>query len=696
MKQEFGLAPSPERSDRLLEAIQAFALACGMLFAASLLAIQSSWVSGGILVLWPADGLIVGLMLAPQTKRPWMVMAGGLLGTALAFVVVDRQMILAWTRVGLMTAEIPFVYLAARRIIGRRSIAEARVLLPFMATCALISAPASVLRAYLIHRFGGFSFAEFALTTTTATFAGYAVVAPLLLLMTQPRSDQSVLWRAKLLMWAVVGIYTVVMAASFMEPRYPTAYLIPVALVLVAHAVDFTGIIVVILVTTVISVGLTFTGYGPISHFQGDLKTKILLMQAFLAVVICMTLPFSALMSDRERLKRSLVAALEEARAASQAKSTFLATISHEIRTPLNGVLGMAQVIALDELSAVQRERLAVVRSSGESLLSLLNDVLDLSKIESGKLTLETIDFDPVKVVRAVVAQNQALAANKGLAIEAITDGAEGLFQGDPNRIRQIVQNLVSNALKFTENGGVTVVASAGAEGLVIEVRDTGMGIPASKVGALFQKFSQADESTTRRFGGTGLGLSICRELAQAMGGDVSVQSRDGEGSTFTVALPLRRSAQAPANTGASDAPYRPPTLALRVLAAEDNLTNQLVLKTLLETAGITPTIVGNGAEAIAAWRDGDWDVILMDVQMPVMDGLTAVKEIREAEAQSGAAPTRIVALTANAMDHHVREYLDAGMDDYLAKPIVIERLFAILAAAQPTLDDALGQAESA
>jgi len=239
-------------------------------------------------------------------------------------------------------------------------------------------------------------------------------------------------------------------------------------------------------------------------------------------------------------------------------------------------------------------------------------------------------------------------------------------------------------------------VASAGAEGLVIEVRDTGMGIPASKVGALFQKFSQADESTTRRFGGTGLGLSICRELAQAMGGDVSVQSRDGEGSTFTVALPLRRSAQAPANTGASDAPYRPPTLALRVLAAEDNLTNQLVLKTLLETAGITPTIVGNGAEAIAAWRDGDWDVILMDVQMPVMDGLAAVKEIREAEAQSGAAPTRIVALTANAMDHHVREYLDAGMDDYLAKPIVIERLFAILADAQPTLDDALGQAESA
>ncbi len=318
--------------------------------------------------------------------------------------------------------------------------------------------------------------------------------------------------------------------------------------------------------------------------------------------------------------------------------------------------------------------------------------MLDLSKIEAGKLMLETIDFDPVKVISAVAAQNQALAANKGLIIEAVTDGAEGLFQGDPNRIRQIVQNLVSNAIKFTESGGITIVAGADADGLKIEVRDTGLGIPADKIGDLFQKFRQVDETTTRRFGGTGLGLSICRELAQAMGGDVSVKSIEGEGSTFTLALPLRRSAQAPANGEASEVSYRPPELALRVLAAEDNPTNQLVLRALLETAGITPTIVGNGAEAVAAWLDGQWDVILMDVQMPVMDGLTAVKEIRRAEAERGAAPTRIVALTANAMEHHVREYLEAGMNDYLAKPISIEKLFAVLAEARPPIDEAPGQ----
>lgn len=626
------------RRDRFLKPLAVFAAVGAVLFCASWTAIQSSWLSGGVLVLWPADGLIVGLMLAPQTKRPWLVMAAGLLGVALAFILVDRQMILAWTRVGLMSVSIPLIYLAVRRLIARRSIAEARVLMPFMAICALIGGPTSVLRAWLIAKIWHFPFAQFALTTTSGTFVGYAIIVPLVLLMTQPWQRVPLDLRAKLTMWGVVATYIAVATAAFMETRYPTGYLIPLALILVAHAVDFTGISVVILATALISVGLTFHGYGPISHFPSDLKTKVLMTQAFLAIIVCMTLPFSAIMTDRDRLRRSLVSALAEAKAASHAKSTFLAMVSHEIRTPLNGVLGMAQVMAMGELSPVQRERLAVVRSSGESLLSLLNDVLDLSKIEAGKLTLETIDYDLVKVINTVAAQNQALAANKGLALLAVTQGTEGLFEGDPNRIRQVVQNLVSNAIKFTASGSVTITATASDDGLKIQVRDTGMGIPADKVGALFQKFIQMDESTTRKFGGTGLGLSISRELAQAMGGDVSVESRDGEGSTFTMDLPLRRSARQPKPTAESDAPYRPPELGLRVLAAEDNPTNQLVLRTLLGTAGVVPTIVGNGAEAVAAWREGGWDVILMDAQMPVMDGPTAVRQIREEEAENGRA----------------------------------------------------------
>ena len=223
------------------------------------------------------------------------------------------------------------------------------------------------------------------------------------------------------------------------------------ALILVAHAVDFTGIVVVILVTSVTAVCLTFFGQGPIAHFSENMKEKILLTQAFLAVIICATLPFSALKNDRDRLRRSLVAALDEAKAASQAKSSFLAIMSHEIRTPLNGVLGMAQAIEMDELTPVQRERVAVVRGAGKSLLMLLNDILDLSKVEAGKLTLEMIPFDPARVVAAVVAQNQALATGKGLVIQTDTAGLDGFYEGDPNRLKQIIQNLVSNAIKFTE-----------------------------------------------------------------------------------------------------------------------------------------------------------------------------------------------------------------------------------------------------
>jgi signal transduction histidine kinase len=581
MNQESGMSRSMDRRDQLLGPWAAFGLASATLFAGSLLAIQSSWLSGGILVIWPADGLIVGLMLAPQIKRPWLVMVGGLLGAALAFAVVNRQTVLGGTRIGLMMAAIPCTYWALGRLLRGRSIAEPRVLLPFMAICAVIGTPTSILRAYLIHKIWGFPFAEFALTTAIATFVGYAVITPLILLIARPREEPSRPWRANLMMWCVVALYTIVMAAAFRATHYPTAFVIPLGLILVAHAVDFSGIIVVILATAVISVWMTFTGYGPISHFQGDLKIKILMTQAFLSIIIVMTLPFSALMNEREKLRRSLVAALGQANAASQAKSVFLANISHEIRTPLNGVLGMAQVIAMGELNPAQRERVEVVRRSGESLLSLLNDVLDLSKIEAGELTLESIDFDPVTLVRAVVAQNQALATDKGLAIKVDWQRVDGLYQGDPNRIRQIVQNLISNAIKFTESGSVaiTVKARADDEGLIIEVRDTGIGVPEDKINALFQKFRQVDESTTRRFGGTGLGLSICRQLAQAMGGDVLVKSRQGSGSIFEVVLPLRRSVGLPAQGEASAVPYRPPELVLRALAAQDNPTHQLVAR---------------------------------------------------------------------------------------------------------------------
>jgi signal transduction histidine kinase/AmiR/NasT family two-component response regulator len=657
-------------------------LTCVLVFGASLLAAKSAWLSGGTLVVWPADGLIIGLMLAPANRRPWIVMVAGLIGALLAFCLIGRQMVLGVSRVGLMAVAIPLVFLVLRRIMRGRSIAEARVLLPFMVACALLGFATAFIRAVIVHRVWGFPVAQLTLTTAAGTFAGLVVITPLILLLTQPRPEAAVRPIASLKMWSIIALYTCVVIAAFLEPRYPAVYLLPMGLILVAHAVDFTGIVVVILATSIIAASLTFSGHGPIANFSGDVREKILLMQTFLAVIICTTLPFSALRNDRDRLRRSLVAALDDAEAASKAKSAFLAIVSHEIRTPLNGVLGMTQAMAMDELTPVQRERLSVVSNSGESLLLLLNDILDSSKIEAGKLTLETIPFDPVSVVAEVVAQNLSLAEGKGLVLRADTLALEGCYEGDPNRLKQILQNLVSNAIKFTESGGVTIVAGADDGELRFQVSDTGIGIPAEQIGVLFQKFRQVDQSTTRRFGGTGLGLSICRQLAQAMGGEVRVESAVEVGSTFTVTLPLRRSTRAVVEAAPDSVDDRP-DLDLRVLAAEDNATNQLVLKTLLGAAGVTPTLVGNGAEAVAAWRDGDWDLILMDVQMPLMDGLMATTEIRKQEAEQGRPRAMIVALTANAMDHHVREYLEIGMDDFLAKPISVGKLFALLTRVQ-------------
>ncbi|HEX7884854.1 MAG TPA: ATP-binding protein [Phenylobacterium sp.] len=391
--------------------------------------------------------------------------------------------------------------------------------------------------------------------------------------------------------------------------------------------------------------------------------------------------------TKRKAAELALLQAKDEAEAANQAKSAFLATMSHEIRTPLNGVLGMAQAIAADEsLSTVQRERIEVIRHSGESLLTILNDVLDLSKIEAGKLDLETAHFDMDEVAKSVHATFQAVAETKGIDFEFCVDkAAKGVYEGDQVRVRQILWNLVSNALKFTEKGGVKVRIGRREDTLSLTVFDSGIGMTSFQLAGLFRKFAQADASTTRRFGGTGLGLAICRELAEAMGGKVSATSAPGMGSTFTAVLPLKKIPRS-----AVAKPKKPPqakarhvTLAdarpLRVLAAEDNATNQLVLKTLLVAIGVEPEMVGDGRAAVEAWEREAWDVILMDVQMPVMDGPMATATIRAREHSEGRVRTPIIALTANAMPHQVAEYLQSGMDAFVAKPIEAQRLYEAL-----------------
>jgi len=314
--------------------------------------------------------------------------------------------------------------------------------------------------------------------------------------------------------------------------------------------------------------------------------------------------------------------------------------------------------------------------------------VLDLSKIEAGRLELEDAEFNIAAVAAAAHAAFSAVAAQKGLAFDlTVTRAAAGAYRGDAARVRQVLNNLISNALKFTQAGHVAVTVGRRHGAVTLTIADTGIGMSRTEQTALFQRFAQADASTTRRFGGTGLGLAICRELAELMGGRIEVKSAEGEGSTFVATLPLPRRERssrkaASPRVAARLQPGCADYAGVRLLAAEDNPVNQLVLKTLLAQIGIQAVMVGDGVDAVAAWESGDWDVILMDVQMPRMDGPTAVRFIRERELVQGRRRTPIVALTANAMTHQVNEYLAGGMDGFVAKPIEVERLFAALEAA--------------
>ncbi len=429
-----------------------------------------------------------------------------------------------------------------------------------------------------------------------------------------------------------------------------------------------------------------------------QLAPEVLLIK--LAAVVALVNFFHLSRMTLDRSRTALRQARAQARAgeqaaegANEAKSAFLATMSHEIRTPLNGVLGMAQAMAAETLSPVQRDRLDVIDQSGKALLAILNDILDLSKIEAGKLELEEIEFDLGDVARGAHSAFTALANKKGLSFALDIDQARGAYRGDPTRLRQILYNLISNALKFTEHGEIRVTAVRLGDSLRFTVADTGMGIPPEALAKLFGKFAQVDASTTRRFGGTGLGLAICQQLSSLMGGVIEVDSELGRGSTFTIMLPMPRvGAEKPATPLPSpDVQPADSSPGLRVLAAEDNTVNQLVLKTLLHQIGIEPVVVGDGADALEAWEAGHWDAILMDVQMPVMDGPSATRRIRERELETGRRRTPIIALTANAMAHHVAEYLAAGMDAHVAKPIEAVRLFEALQAAISEPQDELG-----
>ncbi len=404
---------------------------------------------------------------------------------------------------------------------------------------------------------------------------------------------------------------------------------------------------------------------------------------------------------DSTSMELELARMTAAAEAANRAKSRFLAVMSHEIRTPLNAVLGMNGLLLSSPLNAEQRRHAELIRSSGQTLLALINDILDLSKIEAGRMELERVDFNLAETVSEVVSLLEVRAQAKGLALLShLPADLPARLRGDPGRLRQLLFNLIGNALKFTEQGRVEVrlahtLCSDGDIELSIAVSDTGVGIPAEVLPRLFEPFQQADSSTSRRYGGTGLGLVISRQIAQLMGGRIEASSVLGQGSVFTATLKFGLGAAKPpaepsgyadvASTGVPAATHRVAVSRTprRILVAEDNAVNQILIKAMLDRLGHFSDIVADGLEVVRQVRAAPYDLVLMDIQMPLMDGEAAARAIRSLPGQVGQLP--IIAMTANAMPDECAAYAAAGMNGHVSKPLDLQ-----------VLADAIDQASAA
>ncbi|MFK4056931.1 ATP-binding protein [Brevundimonas sp. NPDC046655] len=429
-----------------------------------------------------------------------------------------------------------------------------------------------------------------------------------------------------------------------------------------------------------------------VSLFGGPLFWPFLALVPFTAASLFVLVTMTMLREDRIRafqehqahLIEELEAARDKADAANEAKSSFLGVISHELRTPMNGVLGAAQLLSATRLEGTQREYLSIIRNSGDNLLSLLNDILDMTKIEAGKMSFDVVDVQMDDLHRRVIGPFEAQAEAKGLALVSVFEGEiPSVVRGDPLRVCQVVQNLLSNAVKFTDQGEIRYTIrgrriSDRRVGFEFSVTDSGSGISREDLERLFQPFTQVDNSSTRKFGGTGLGLTIARRMAQIMGGDITVSSRLGEGSTFTLSIEgevvewSRAEAVEVIDADIDGGDH------LDVLVVEDHPVNRMILEAWMGSAGHRTSTAENGQLAVDLAKSQRFDLIIMDVNMPVMDGLSATRLIREGRGVNGDTPIVVLSASARIEDHEAG--LAAGADAYLNKPIDFRSLAGLMA----------------
>ncbi|HZV85761.1 MAG TPA: ATP-binding protein [Brevundimonas sp.] len=671
--------PDHDSSTKRLWALGIYALTLGAISIGAV-----AWTSfGSLTAIWPSNALILIALLRGPTDRAWRVSV-----SVIAFVALT---------VAILSAGAPLVgaaYLAATNMVevgcallllkafrlGREDLTRPWVLIGFIVCCAIIAPAAGAsLAAPAVASVGRDSLVQAWLDYWAADALGMVIFGSLGLVTTKEHLSRISLPRD----WLHAGFLLAALAGgTFLIVQWDARQLALLAPITVWATLRFgpLGASGSVLWTCVVAVALNLLGLGTVGAGDPDIRTELFQLQVGLAVLPLVTLPVAAVLTQRDRAARA-------AQAADRAKSAFLANMSHEIRTPLNGVVALAGMLAREVTDPRQKEMAETIQTSGQVLERLLADILDIARIEAGAVEIERVPFDPDEILKSTVALLGLQAQEKGIRLTVrTTDCPDGPRLGDALRVRQILNNLISNAIKFTDVGSVDVELVGDPASITIVVRDTGVGFDKDAQDLIFGRFHQADGSITRRFGGSGLGLAISRHLAEVMGGRLDATSTPGVGSTFTAALPLPLVGTHDVNVGRGIDTYDPqvaPQRAgpARALVADDHPTNLKVLELILEAQGVEMVAATNGAEAVEAFMREAFDVVLMDMQMPVMDGLEAIRRIRSHEAENQLLAVPIVMLTANASPEHEDASRLAGSNAFMTKPVSPEMLLMTLSA---------------